>query len=150
MHLDKATKANRWLEVCYRRLNRTRAEIQEVLKVNNSLSPTETPLIPNWHVFAESSMFDCRPGDISFELYKVFLLPRDQLALASLHHSRLEQVGAHKPLIHTKLYLLRLRQWRKTSTVLRCRGTPTPNSPATNSHRTSSLAAPPPVTMSLF
>ncbi|KAK4423039.1 hypothetical protein Salat_1886500 [Sesamum alatum] len=34
-------------------------------------------------------------GETSFEMYKACLLPQDQIALASLHHTRLEMLGAH-------------------------------------------------------
>ncbi|KAK4438412.1 hypothetical protein Salat_0175500 [Sesamum alatum] len=81
--------------VCYKRLARAREEINQALKLNTRLSPNKTPLVPDWQVSGNSSIFHRKPRETSFEMYKVCLLPRDQIALASLHHARLEMLSAH-------------------------------------------------------
>ncbi|KAK4428945.1 hypothetical protein Salat_1194500 [Sesamum alatum] len=46
-------------------------------------------------VSGNSTVFNSKPEEVSFKMYKVFLLPQYQIALASLHHARLEMLGAH-------------------------------------------------------
>ncbi|KAK4428744.1 hypothetical protein Salat_1174300 [Sesamum alatum] len=90
--IDKSTQR---LRVCYKHLDRARAEINQTLKLNTQLPPNEVPLVPDWQVSGNSSVFHNKPGETSFEMYKACLLPENQIALASLHHARLEMLGAH-------------------------------------------------------
>ncbi|KAK4416563.1 hypothetical protein Salat_2481800 [Sesamum alatum] len=96
-HLSPETidKSTHRLGVCYKRLERARAETNQSLKLNTRLPPNETALVPNWQVSGNSSVFHSKPGETSFEMYKACLLPQDQIALAGVHHARLEMFGAH-------------------------------------------------------
>ncbi|KAK4416051.1 hypothetical protein Salat_2712500 [Sesamum alatum] len=96
-HLSPETidKSTRRLSVCYKRLERARAEIKQALKLNTQLHPNEAPLVPDWQVSGNRSVFHSKPGETSFEMYKACLLPQYQIALAGIHHARLEMLGAH-------------------------------------------------------
>ncbi|KAK4428326.1 hypothetical protein Salat_1132200 [Sesamum alatum] len=88
---DTIDRSTHRLSVCYKRLARAREEINKALKLNTHLPPNETPLVPDWQVLENSSVFHSKPGEVSFEMYKACLIPQDQIALAI--HALLEMLG---------------------------------------------------------
>ncbi|KAK4426683.1 hypothetical protein Salat_1437000 [Sesamum alatum] len=68
--------------------------------VGGGSSKPQSPVFMDVDAFSHLSrgpliVFQNKPGETSFEMYKVCILPKDQIALANLHHARLEMLGAH-------------------------------------------------------
>ncbi|KAK4434780.1 hypothetical protein Salat_0640900 [Sesamum alatum] len=52
-------------------------------------------LVPDWAISAQSSVLKTHVGQDSWELYKAYLLARDQAALVPTAHTRIEEHHAH-------------------------------------------------------
>ncbi|KAK4421453.1 hypothetical protein Salat_2095900 [Sesamum alatum] len=84
------------LGVCYKNVWLEPGPRSARLSISDTqLPPDEVSFILDWQVSSNSSVFNSKVREVSFEMYKVGIHPQDQIALASLHHAHLEILGAN-------------------------------------------------------